>query len=116
MSSKSTPANDGSIEQRVRELEAELAEAKARIRRLESGGTAMSAVVDQYDRPVVDMLEEQPDSWFGYAAIRSRYERAGVTDTKKIKSRLQSLVLDGIIVRGNDGANFVWRFDGEVDA
>jgi hypothetical protein len=111
MSSKSTPANDGSIEQRVRELEAELAEAKARIRKLESGGST-SVVVDQYDRPVVEMLEQHPDEWFGYAAIRSRYERAGVSDTQKIKSRLQSLVRDGLLERSSDGSNFVWRFAG----
>lgn len=99
------------LQDEVRDLRTELREAKARIRRLESGGVDDGPVVDQYDRPVVEQMRSQPESYFGINSLRALYRSAGVTSREKVKERVQALVAAGVIDRQTVDGQYVWSYD-----
>ena len=98
------------LEEQLRQLRSELREAKARSRKLESGGVDSGPMVDQYDRPVVDAMRER-DNFFAIEGVRSLYRSAGITSTEKVKERLRALTSQGVIERDTIQGQYVWYYN-----
>lgn len=94
----------------ITSLREEIAETKARVRKLESGGASAASVtlLDQYDKPVVETMRSKPDSYWDMSGMKSLYRQAGITDTEKVKDRIKSLTKNGIIEKGAVRASPVW--------